>query len=93
MLDVVADVLLGVGVAVGLVVGLGALATLVGTTDSAVGGWLARTATTLAGPVPELVEGWVSLDAGPGQTALGLGLAALAWAVAGWLLSSLVRPR
>ena len=81
------------GVAVGLVVGLGALATLVGTTDSGVGGWLAGTATTLAGPVPHLVSSWASLDAGPGLTALGLGLAALAWAVAGWMLSALVRPR
>jgi hypothetical protein len=86
-------VLLGVGVAIGLVIGLGALAILVGATGSAVGGWLARTATTLAGPVPELIEGWVSLEPGSGLTSLGLGLAAIAWAGAGWLLSSLVRLR
>ena len=33
--------------------------------------------------VPELVEGWVSLDAGPGLTALGLGMAALAYLIGG----------
>ncbi len=91
-LDVVADVLAGVGVAIGLVVGLGALAALLDATDSAAGGWLSGTAATLAGPVPDLVASWTSWEPGPGLTALGLGLAALAWAVVGWLLSSLVRP-
>lgn len=91
-LDVVADVLLGVGLAVATVTALGAVATLVGRVEAGVGDWMAQTATALAGPVPRLVQTWVADEPSSQVAALGLGVAALLWAAAGWVLSRLVRP-
>lgn len=91
-LDVAADVLLGVGLAVAAVTALGAVATLVGRVEAGFGDWMAQTATTLAGPVPQLVQTWVADEPSSEVAALGLGVAALLWAAAGWVLSRLVRP-
>lgn len=92
-LDVVADVVLGIGIVVALLMLLGGLAVLVGLADSGVGQWLADTGSTLLGPLDDLLRTWLTIDDERQLRAATLGIGAVVWAAAGWLLSLLVRPR
>jgi hypothetical protein len=91
-LDVVADVVLGVGVAVALLMLLGGLAVVVGLDGSGVGQWLADTGSALLGPLDDLMQSWLTIEDERLAQAAALGIGGVAWAVAGWLLSLLVRP-
>ena len=88
LLDVVSDVLLGVGLAVGALLAVGAGLVLAIGEPSGLAAWVVGTGERLAGPL----VGWVASPDPVQGLALGLALGAVAWGIAGWGLSRLLRP-
>jgi hypothetical protein len=93
VLDVLADVLVGVGAAVAVLMLLAALAVLVGVTGSGLGQWVLDTSAALLGPIESTVASLVTIEDDRLMLAAALGVGALVWGGAGWLLAALVRPR
>jgi hypothetical protein len=91
MLDSTADVLLGVGVTVAVVLLLAAAVAALELADTAAGGWLVGTGSGLVGPLAAVAD-QVSFQQAHHELAATLGAAAVLWALGGWLLSRLVRP-
>lgn len=92
-LDAFADVVVGLGVAAALVMGLGALALVVEASDSGIGTWVVETGSLLLRPLETPLAWVVSFDEPRLALAATLALGALVWAAAGWMLSALIRPR
>jgi hypothetical protein len=93
VLDVVADVLVGVGTAVALLMMLAAVAVLVGVAGSGLGEWVLDTSVALLGPIESLVDSLLTIEDDRLMLAATLGFGALVWGGAGWGLAALVRPR
>lgn len=93
VLDTMADVVVGLGVALGLLMALAAVAVLVGADTTDLGEWVVDTAVALLGPLDALLARVVTFDDPQRAMAATLGAAALVWGGGGWAMSALIRPR
>ena len=93
VLGTMADVVVGLGVAVGLLMALAAVAVLVGADATALGEWAVDTAAALLAPLDPLLARVVTFADPQRAMAATLGAAALVWGGGGWALSALIRPR
>lgn len=93
MLDTVADVVIGLGVAVAILMSLAALAVLVGAEETSLGEWVVDTAMELLGPLDTMIDRLVRFADPQRAMAATLGGAALVWGGGSWALAALIRPR